>query len=81
MMNDEYKANQPILTGNPAGSFMATNSFSLLKCLNGATTSNTFRILQRKQDNCKAVSTHIQTDCMEIVTKKYYQVHVSRVGK
>lgn len=27
---------------------MATNSFNLLKCLNGATTSNTLRILERK---------------------------------
>ena len=40
---------KPILTGKPAGSFMATNSFNLLKCLNGATTSNTLRILERRK--------------------------------
>lgn len=48
----KYKPHQPILTGNPAGSFIATNSFNLLKCLNGATTSNTFRMLKIMQEKC-----------------------------
>ena len=43
------RKHKPILTGNPPGSFMATNSFNLLKCLNGATTSKTLRILQTKK--------------------------------
>ena len=38
--------NLPIRTGNPGGSFMDTNSFNLLKCLNGAMTSSTFNTLQ-----------------------------------
>ena len=32
----------PIFTGKPGGSFIRTNSLSLLKCLKGAMTSNTF---------------------------------------
>lgn len=42
------KIDKPILTGNPAGSFMATKSFNLLKCLNGATTSKTLSTLEKK---------------------------------
>ena len=37
-----YTDNLPIFTGNPGGNFSSTNSLSLLKCLNGAVTSNTF---------------------------------------
>jgi hypothetical protein len=32
----------PIFTGKPGGSFIRTNSLSLLKCLKGAITSSTF---------------------------------------
>lgn len=39
----------PSLTGKPGGSFIWTNSRSLLKCLNGATTSSTFSNLSRKK--------------------------------
>lgn len=38
----------PSLTGKPGGSFICTNSLSLLKCLKGAITSKTFSNLQRK---------------------------------
>ena len=39
----------PSLTGNPGGSFIWTNSRSLLKCLNGAITSNTLSNLQAEK--------------------------------
>lgn len=41
----------PSLTGKPGGSFIWTNSRSLLKCLNGATTSSTFSNLDGKKQN------------------------------
>lgn len=39
----------PSLTGKPGGSFIWTNSLSLLKCLKGAITSRTFNNLKEKQ--------------------------------
>ena len=67
---DEQKQNKPILTGNPAGSFIATNSFNLLKCLNGATTSKTFRILQRererKENKTKQNNKNLFTKCTKM---------------
>ncbi len=38
----------PSLTGNPGGSFIWTNSLSLLKCLKGAMISKTFNSLENK---------------------------------
>jgi len=38
-INNSYS---PIFTGKPGGSFIRTNSLSLLKCLKGAITSSTF---------------------------------------
>lgn len=40
----------PNFTGKPGGSFIWTNSLSLLKCLKGAITSKTFNNLKRKTD-------------------------------
>jgi len=38
-INNSYS---PIFTGKAGGSFIRTNSLSLLKCLKGAITSSTF---------------------------------------
>lgn len=40
-----------IFTGNPLGSFIVTNSRSLVKCLNGAITSNTFKSISTFSGN------------------------------
>lgn len=43
----------PSLTGKPGGSFICTNSLSLLKCLNGAITSKTFNNLHGTREEDK----------------------------
>lgn len=43
----------PSLTGKPGGSFICTNSLSLLKCLKGAITSKTFNNLHRTREEDK----------------------------
>lgn len=58
----------PSLTGKPGGSFIWTNSRSLLKCLNGAMTSNTFSNLETGQP---LVSSFLQLLFYSVKTQQY----------
>lgn len=56
----------PSLTGNPGGSFIWTNSRSLLKCLNGAMTSNTLSNLQAEEKESAI--------CLKVYSKQAFAV-------